>query len=86
MPSFFYLVTEGSIDRYVEDVDEDMNFIVAFRHFLFSGQQSIIGIDRWDNPAILKLYSTAKDVMDNSPKSIQQKEVQHLGLLSFWKK
>lgn len=49
----------------MDDVDEDMNSIVAFGHFLFSGQQSIFGIDRWDNPIILKQYSTAENVMDN---------------------
>ncbi|GAA5815800.1 hypothetical protein MFLAVUS_009315 [Mucor flavus] len=62
---FCYLVTKGSIDWYVDNVDEDMNPIVEFGHFLLSGQQSIIGIDRWDALTILKLYSIAKDVMDN---------------------
>lgn len=63
---FCYLITKGSIDRYVDNVGEDLNPIVAFGHFLLSGQQSIIGIDRWDDPTILKLYSIAKDGMDNS--------------------
>lgn len=49
----------------MDNVDEDMNPIVEFGHFLLSGQQSIIGIDRWDALTILKLYSIAKDVMDN---------------------
>lgn len=62
---FCYLVTKDCIDRYVDDVDGNMNPIVAFGHFLFSDQQSIIGIDRWDDLTILKLYSIAKDVMDN---------------------
>ncbi|KAI9249924.1 hypothetical protein EDC94DRAFT_698095 [Helicostylum pulchrum] len=33
--------------------------------YLVTKTQSIIGIDRWDDLTILKLYSIAKDVMDN---------------------
>lgn len=63
-----YLITKDSIEEVVNKINENMNPIVAFSHFLISGQQSIISIDRWDDPTIVKLYSIAKELMDDDNK------------------
>ncbi|CAO3617517.1 unnamed protein product [Cunninghamella blakesleeana] len=60
-----YLITKDSIESTVNKMNEHMNPIVAFAHFLISGQQSIISIDRRDDPTIIKLYSVAKELMDD---------------------
>ncbi|KAG0738454.1 hypothetical protein G6F57_012612 [Rhizopus arrhizus] len=57
------MATKESINSDVDNVNEDMNPIVTFAHFFLSGQQGIIGIDRWNDPIILKIYSIAKDIM-----------------------
>ncbi|KAG1469265.1 hypothetical protein G6F56_003355 [Rhizopus delemar] len=71
------MITKESIKSDVDNLNEEMNPIVAFAHFLFSGQQSITGIDRWDDPTILKIYSIAKDITTDTT-STEMKEIQAL--------
>lgn len=74
---YCYMITKESINSDVDNVNKEMNPIVAFAHFLLSGQQSIIGIDRWDDPTILKIYSIAKDIVTDTT-STEMKGIQAL--------
>ncbi|CAO3640496.1 unnamed protein product [Cunninghamella blakesleeana] len=62
-----YLITKDSIESTVNKIDEHMNPIVAFAHFLISGQQSIIGLfEEYGNGASLKaVYYRMKKNINN---------------------
>ncbi|KAI9020249.1 hypothetical protein CLU79DRAFT_756374, partial [Phycomyces nitens] len=69
-----FMLTKESIDPFVDNNDSSaLNPLVAFAHFLMSGQQSIISIDRWDDPTIKKLYLVATEMVKNDMKTENDK-------------
>ncbi|PHZ09290.1 uncharacterized protein RHIMIDRAFT_240795 [Rhizopus microsporus ATCC 52813] len=57
---------EQSIDPFIDNRDiKVLETLVAFVHFLISGQQNIISIDQWDDPTITKLYLVAMGMVKN---------------------
>jgi hypothetical protein len=59
-------LTKQSIDPFIDN--RDINALVplvVFANFLSSGQQSIINSDRWDNPAVTKLYLVDMEMVKN---------------------
>ncbi|ORX45534.1 hypothetical protein DM01DRAFT_1368701 [Hesseltinella vesiculosa] len=64
-----FLLSKNSINTLVNgDDNQPLDPIVAFVHFLTSGQQSIIGNDHWDDPSIQMLYRIAKDIHSGGEK------------------
>lgn len=74
---YCYILTTESITSDVDNVNEDMNPIITFANLLLSGQQSIVGINRKNDPIILKIYSISKDIMIDSI-STEMKGIQDL--------
>ncbi|KAG0929667.1 hypothetical protein G6F57_012291 [Rhizopus arrhizus] len=69
-----FMLTKQSIDPFIDNYDmEALDPLVAFAHFLTSGQQSIISIDRWDDPTVTKLYLVAMEMVKNDRKSENDK-------------
>lgn len=61
-----FMLTKGSIDPFIDNSGIGaLDPLVAFAHFLTSGQQSILSIDRWDDPTIINLYSVAMEMVKN---------------------
>ncbi|EIE76720.1 hypothetical protein G6F46_012868 [Rhizopus delemar] len=61
-----FMLTKQSIDPFIDNSDTNaLDPLIAFAHFLTSGQQSIISIDRWDDPTITKLYLVAMEMVKN---------------------
>lgn len=61
-----FMLTRQSIDPFIDNRDINaLDPLVAFAHFLTSGQQSIISIDRWDDPTVTKLYLVAMEMVKN---------------------
>ncbi|RCH77910.1 hypothetical protein CU098_004512, partial [Rhizopus stolonifer] len=78
---YCYILTTESITSDVDNVNEDMNPIITFANLLLSGQQSIVGINRKNDPIILKIYSISKDIMIDSI-STEMKGIQDLSTLN----
>lgn len=54
------MLTKNSVDPIIDNCDSNKwDPLVVFAHFLTSGQQSNISIDRWDNLTVIKLFSAA---------------------------
>ncbi|GAA5807107.1 hypothetical protein MFLAVUS_000457 [Mucor flavus] len=61
-----FMLTKRSIDSFIDNRDINvLDPLVAFAHFLMSGQQSIISIDRWDERTVIKLYLIAMEMVKN---------------------
>ncbi|KAL0073758.1 hypothetical protein J3Q64DRAFT_1640807, partial [Phycomyces blakesleeanus] len=59
-----FMLTKQSINPFIDNLDINaLDPLVAFAHFLTSGQQSIISIDRWDDPTVTKLYLVAMEMV-----------------------
>ncbi|ORE06300.1 hypothetical protein BCV72DRAFT_250122 [Rhizopus microsporus var. microsporus] len=57
---------QNNIDPFIDNRDiKVLETLVAFVHFLISGQQNIISIDQWDDPTITKLYLVAMGMVKN---------------------
>ncbi|KAI7889505.1 uncharacterized protein EV154DRAFT_483092 [Mucor mucedo] len=55
-----FMLTKNSVDPIIDNCDSnELDPLVVFAHFMTSGQQSNIGIDRWDNLTVIKLFSAA---------------------------
>ncbi|KAI8333475.1 hypothetical protein BC941DRAFT_462682 [Chlamydoabsidia padenii] len=69
-----FMLTKQSIDPFIDNHDINaLDPLIAFAHFLTSGQQSIISIDRWDDPTITKLYLVAMEMVKNDKETENDK-------------
>ncbi|KAI8079958.1 uncharacterized protein BX664DRAFT_269514 [Halteromyces radiatus] len=61
-----FMLTKESIDPFIDNRDINvLDLLIAFAHFLTSGQQSIISIDRWDDPSVTRLYLVDMKMVKN---------------------
>lgn len=68
----FYMVTPQSIDPWIQSSSTSNNTLdplLALAHFFISGQPSIIGMTRWDDPSIIRLYKLAMQISPSDHKS-----------------
>ncbi|KAI8047683.1 uncharacterized protein B0P05DRAFT_592557 [Gilbertella persicaria] len=68
------MLTKQSIDPFIDNHDtKKLDPLVVFVHFLSSGQQNIIIIDRWDDPTNPKLYFVTMEMVKNDIKTENDK-------------
>ncbi|KAI8051928.1 uncharacterized protein B0P05DRAFT_562398, partial [Gilbertella persicaria] len=69
-----FMLTKQSIDPFIDNHDtKKLDPLVVFVHFLSSGQQNIIIIDRWDDPTNTKLYFVTMEMVKNDRKTENDK-------------
>ncbi|KAG0177147.1 hypothetical protein DFQ29_005185 [Apophysomyces sp. BC1021] len=52
-----------TIASFIENEETDLNPLVALAHFYISQQSCLIGVERWKDPMIQRLYRHAQDVI-----------------------
>lgn len=61
-----FMLAKQSSNLFIDNHDtKALDPLVAFARFLTSGQQSIMSIDRWDDPTFTKLYLVAMEMAEN---------------------
>ncbi|KAI8048336.1 uncharacterized protein B0P05DRAFT_564512 [Gilbertella persicaria] len=69
-----FMLTKQSIHPFIDNHDtKKLDPLVVFVHFLTSGQQNIITIDRWDNPTNTRLYFVTMEMVKNNRKTENDK-------------
>ncbi|KAI8046962.1 uncharacterized protein B0P05DRAFT_567426 [Gilbertella persicaria] len=69
-----FMLTKQSIHPFIDNHDtKKLDPLVVFVHFLSSGQQNIIIIDRWDDPTNTKLYFVTMEMVKNDRKTENDK-------------
>ncbi|OAD03498.1 hypothetical protein MUCCIDRAFT_156160 [Mucor lusitanicus CBS 277.49] len=75
------MLTKQSINQFIDSSGNNaLDTLIAFAHFLMSGQQSIISNDPWEDLTITKLYLIAMEMVKND-RNEENDKVEALGTI-----